>query len=110
MARIGAEADSQLTAEFLLNVPEAYNKNNILGITFSALSPEQQRNALTQLGKLYAKNVVFDPVDKALQFEGELAAVLILAIPTPMERIAFWQQFVEELNTKKYTDLTSKRS
>jgi hypothetical protein len=110
MTRIGADADTQLTEEFLLNVPSSFNKDGILEIIFNTLTPQQQMNVLIRLEELYTQRPAPEPVELVTYLEGELALVISIAIPNIMERISFWQKFIEEKKGKKYTTFDKKRT
>ena len=93
--RMGEAADQQLTEEFLLNIPVEYAENELFRITFNALTPEQQVNALIKLQELVQYKRQLEPVELVTTLEGELAVVMSLVIPDIMERIKFWQEFVK---------------
>lgn len=99
MTRIGAEADPQLTQEFLLNLPkEDSAPDGILAITFMSLTPDQQVDALIQLEAIYRESFKeMDAIDLAINLkEPTLALVMQAAIPDVMKRVTFWGKFLEE--------------
>ena len=112
MARIGAESDPKLTQEFLLNLP---NKFPVIEfeITFMALTPDQQAEALANFKSLFEYRGTQDrpkpklkpeAIDLAIESEGKLFTVVSIALPSILDRIKFWTDFLNEENNYQELD------
>lgn len=96
MGRIGAEADPQLTAELLYNVPGNPEQRAELEAVFQALTPEQQAEALRSLQEIYASKRLFNYTELAINMPGILGIIFSLAIPDVMERAMYFKVLLLE--------------